>query len=185
MDQKVYRALGAKFTFTLANTSGGTLVVALLAAFFNTLLIVEGTPNTFKLTNAAAITAAGYTCDHVLDDGTIVSGLVATAANSKRSIRQFRAYVIANGLYLTDMDVQANNTAAFNQTIEVVEYSPVEGSAPREFSLSEFKGVFQSATDKVSITNLNLMLKYDTLMLMPIANGHVVTITFKFGTPAA
>lgn len=184
MDNKVIRALGAKFTFTIANGHSAQYVVALLAAFFNTfkLTLAEGTPNTATIafSNAAEITAAGYSCDAVLDDGTIATSLVCTAGNSKRTIRQFREYVKQNGLILDSLEVQANNAAAFNQTIEVVDYSPVQGSAPQEFALSAFKGVYQSATDKVVIPNLDMQLNQNTLMMIPVAAGHTMTFTMNF-----
>src|ERR1035437_6342319 len=96
-NERVTKALGEKFSFSIANTSGATKVIAILAAFFDTLNLVltEGTPNTavVSFNNPARIVSAGYACDAVMDDGTITAGVVATAMNLKKSIRQFREYV--------------------------------------------------------------------------------------------
>lgn len=180
MANLVSKALGERFSFTLKNTTGADKVVAILAACFDTLLLTEGAPNTVKYTNAAAIAAAGYACDHVLDDGIIVTDLVATSSNSKMSIRHFREYMKQQGRVVTDMSVQANNVAAFNGTIEVVKATPLSGAAAQYLPLNDFRSVDQSATDKVNVKNIGLELTYDTLMLLPIQNGHEITISFKF-----
>ncbi len=41
MNKRVSKALGEKFTFTLKNNTGTTKTVAILAAFFNTLKVVN------------------------------------------------------------------------------------------------------------------------------------------------
>lgn len=188
---KVSKALGERFTFTLKNTTGALKVVAILAACFDTLAVtaattaagdplVYTTAMTKKYTDATAIVAAGYVCDYVLDDGTIVSGLVASSANSKMSIRHFREFIKQEGRLLINMSVQANNAAAFNQTLEVVKVTPLQGSAPQYLPLSEFRSVDQSATDKINVNDVGLEMSHDTLMLLPIAEGHEVTISFGF-----
>jgi hypothetical protein len=177
---QVSKALGERFSFTVKNTTGGAVVVAILAAFFDTLFLVEGVPNTHKYTNAAAIAGAGYACDFVLDDGIIAVGLEAKSANSKMTIRQFREYIKNQGRILKDMSVKANNVAAFNESIEVVKHTPLMGSAPQYLPLDEFRSVDQSATDKVNVRNIGLEMSFDTLMLLPIQDGHEVSISFTF-----
>jgi len=183
-NERMTKALGERFAFTIANTSGATKVVAILAAFFDTLKIVltEGTPNVVAISHASpdAIVAGGYACDGVLDDGTFITGVTASSSNSKMSIRQFREYIKANPRILVDMSVQANNVAAFNETIEVVKCSPLIGSAPQYLPLSEFRSVDQTSTDKINVNQIGLEMAYDTLMLVPVLTGHTVTISFKF-----
>ena len=182
-NRAVTKALGERFSFTLKNTSGAALKVALLAAFFNTLLVTsaaDGSAATIKYSNAAEIAAAGFPCDHVLDDGTIVTGLVATPSNPKMSIRSFRDYIKMEGRTLIDMSVQANNVAAFNSVIEVVKYTPLKGSAPQYLPLNDFRTVDQSSTDKINVRNIQLEMDYDTLMLLEIAEGHEITISYQF-----
>ena len=183
MNKRVSKALGEKFTFTLKNNTGVTKTVAILAAFFNTLKVVsaaDGSPAAISETNAAAITAAGFPCDYVLDDGTIATDLIASSANSKMSIRAFKEYIKQGGRMLVDMSVRANNAAAFEKTMEVVKCSPLKGSAPQYLPLTDFKSVDQSADDKIVVRDLNLEMSYDTLMLLPIEDGHEVTISFGF-----
>lgn len=183
-NDRVSKALGERFSFTIANTSGALKVIAILAAFFDTfnLTLTEGAPNTWVKaeTNPAAIVAAGFACDVVLDDGTIATNVVATASNSKMSIRQFREYIKNNPRVLIDMSVQANNVAAFNQTMEVIKCSPLQGSAPQYLPLTEFRSVDQTSQDKINVNQLGLEMAYDTLMLLPVENGHTVTVSFKF-----
>jgi hypothetical protein len=178
----ISKALGERFAFTIKNTSGAAKVVAILAAYFDTLLVSydAGTGVTKSYSDASKIVAAGFVCDHVIDDGTIATGLTCTAANAKMSIRAFREYIKMGGRVLVDMSVQANNVAAFNGTLEVVKCSPLNGAAPQYLPLTEFRSVDQTATDKVNVRSINLEMTYDTLMLLPIENGHEITISFKF-----
>jgi len=184
-NEQITKALGEQFRFTIKNTTGAAKVVAILAAFFDTLLVtgtVAGADVTMKkqYTDASAIVAAGYACDHVLDDGIIVAGLVCTPSNSKFSYRAFREYIKQQGKVLVDMSIQANNVAAFNGVLEVVKCTAVKGAASEYLPLSEFYGVDQTSTTKINLRNVGLEMTYDSLMLMPIENGHEITIAFKF-----
>ena len=186
-NQRLSKALGERFTFTLKNTSQVTYVVALLAAFFDTLAVTATVdPVTHvatvvkSFTDPTAIKAAGHTCDAVLDDGTIAANLVATSNNSEMSIRQFREYLKCQGKQLVDMIVNANNVAAFEKTIKVIECTPLGGSRPDYLSLGDFYSVDQSSSSKINIRDMNLDLDFNTLMTMPIDAGHEVKITFIF-----
>jgi hypothetical protein len=183
-NERVSKALGEKFSFLIKNTSGATVLIALLAAFFDTLSIAltEGTPNTAVLSykNPAAITAAGHACNAVLDDGTILPGVLCTAISNKNSIRQFREYVKENPRILIDMTIQATIPDQFNQIVEVVKCSPLTGNVGQELNLNDFKSVDQISTDKVNINNLNLEMAYDTLIMLPVPDGCTTTVTFKF-----
>jgi hypothetical protein len=187
-NERVLKALGERFSFTVTNNTGAKKVIAILAAMFDT-LVIAGTANTttgaLTLTKAytdpAAIVAAGYACDHVLDDGTIITDLVAASGNSEMTIRQFREFIkTGGGKVLVDMSVQANNGAAFNETIKVIKVTPLGGSKPEYLPLGDFKSVDQSATDKIEVKGVELEMAYDTLMLLPVATGHSVTISFRF-----
>jgi hypothetical protein len=100
--------------------------------------------------------------------------------NSKKSIRQFRAYIRENPRILVDMTVQATIPAQFNETMEVIKYSPLIGSLAQEISLNEFKSVDQYSTDKININAVGLEMAFDTLILLPVPTGCTTTITFKF-----
>jgi hypothetical protein len=183
-NERVSKALGEKFSFAITNTSGATKVIAILAAFFDTLSFVSP-DDTFETAviaynNPAQIVSAGYACDAVLDDGTIADGVVATATSLKRSIRQFREYLKSNPRLCIDMVVQATIPAQFNQTVEVLKCNPLLGSLPQEINLNDFKSIDQFSTDKIEVRNLQLEMAYDTLMLLPVPTGCTTTISFKF-----
>lgn len=183
-NERISKALGEKFSFSITNTSGATKVIAILAAFFDTLKITlaDGPPVTGVLSfnDPAKIVSAGYACDAVLDDGTIGVGVVATAMNLKKSIRQFREYVAQNPRILIDMSIGATNPAQFNETIEVIKYTPLIGPLSQDFSLSEFRSVDQIAVDKINVLRIGLELAYDTLMLVPVPTGCTTTFIMKF-----
>ncbi|MEI7736863.1 MAG: hypothetical protein WCI49_15450 [Ferruginibacter sp.] len=174
---------GEKFIFTLKNATGTDKVVALLAAGFDTLKLTEGTPNVASFTNAAEIVKAGYTCDFVVDDGVIDatgSDLVCTPANSKMTYRAFRQYINQNSRVLKGMSIQTNNLAAFNQTLEIVNVSPLTGSTPTYIPLVALRDGMSNLNDVVNLDGEGLTLGFDTLMLVPILEGHQLTITFWF-----
>lgn len=180
MSNLVSKALGERFTFTINNATAGKLVIAILAAFFDTITLTEGTPNTIKYTNPAAIVAAGLSCDHVLDDGTIITNLTATSANSKKSIKAFREYIKHNGRLIDEITIQANNAAAFNEVMEVIKCSPLGANLSQDLPLSVFYSVDQSLTTKINVRNLGLEIGYDTVLLLPVNAGHEVTISMTF-----
>ena len=187
-NERVLKALGESFRFTVKNTTGAKIVVAILAAFFDT-LVVAGTADvvtgaltlTKAYTDATEIVNAGYACNYVLDDGTIVAGLTCVSGNSEMTMRQFREFIkTGGGKLVVDMSIQANNAAAFNEVLKVIKCTPVTGSKPDYLPLSRFKSVDQSATDKIEVKGLELELAYDTLMLLPIQNGHEITVDLVF-----
>lgn len=186
---KVNSALGNKFTFTIANASESSAVIALLAAFFDTLKITVATTEaenvntsvvTKAFTDATNITAAGYTCDTVADDGTIASSVTLTAANSKMSYRQFREYIKNQPQICREIIIQASNSDVFNSTLEVIRCTPLSGAKAEYLTLSDFRSVDQQATDKIVIKDANLEMSFDTLMLMTVGASRTVTVTFKF-----
>ena len=184
---RVSKALGERFSFTISNLSAATVIVAILAAFLDTLKITAVTDSvthvttiTKSYTDPAAIVAAGYACDVVLDDGDILPNVTVTAANSKMNIRQFRDYILSQPRVLVDLTIQANNVAAFNNVIEVCKLSPLQGSGSQYLPLSDFLSIDQQQTNKININGVNLSMMFDTLMLLPVDAGHVLTVSMKF-----
>lgn len=170
---------GEKYIFTLKNLTGAAMVVALLAAFFDT-----RAASGLKLNNPAEIVAAGYSCDAVVDDGTI-SGtstaiLTCTPANSKMTYRAFREYIKQNSRVIKSITIQANNLAAFNQTLEIVHVAPLTGSQPAYIPLVALRDGMSNLNDVVSLDGEGLVIGFDSLMLLPILDGHELTITFWF-----
>lgn len=175
---------GEKFMFTIANTSGATATIALLAAFFDTLklTLAEAQPNTFVLgwNNAATIAAAGYPCDAVADDGTIATGIVCASTNAKKSIRAFRQYLKGNSRALRGISIQTTLLAAFNQSMEVVQCSPLEGSKSTYIPLIALRDGMSNLNDVVSLDGEGIVLGHDTLMLVPIPTACTLTFSFWF-----
>lgn len=184
---RVSKALGERFSFTIANASAATVVVAILSAFLDTLKITAATDAvthvttiTKAWTDPAAIVAAGYPCDVVLDDGVIMANVTVTAANSKMNVRQLRNYILSQPRVLVDMTIQASNTAAFNNVIEVAKISPLQGGGSQYLPLSDFLSIDQQSTLKININQINLSMMFDTLMLLPVDAGHTLTVSMKF-----
>jgi len=183
-NSRVYSALGDKFSFTLANTTGATKTIALLPANFDTLgiTLTEGAPNTAVLhyKSAAAINTAGITCDYALDDGTLVTNLTATADASDLTIREFLREIRSRGRKCVNITVQANNADVFNKQLKIMKRTSMQGSAWQYLSFNVFKSVDQTATDKIVLPNVNIEFAHDVLMLFSIDTARTVTFIFEF-----
>jgi hypothetical protein len=184
---RVSKALGERFSFSIVNAGATTVIIALLAGFLDTLKITAVTDAgthvttvTKTWTDSAEVVKAGYACDCVLDDGVIYPSVTATASNSKMNIRQFVRYIKSQPRVLVDLTIQASSDAAFNAVLEVAKLTPLQGSGSQTMALSDFLSVDQQSTNKINITGVNLSMMYDTLMLLPVYAGHTLTFNMKF-----
>jgi hypothetical protein len=175
-----------QFSFTLANTSGSTKTVALFAAYLDTLKVNyiadagEGSPDvSFGRNNPAQIVAAGFDCDAVLDDGTIDTGLVATAASSKFKIRDMARYILLNPTLLRKITLASANTDVYEKTISTVRLNPTGNQGEEYIHLTEFFNVQQYNDGKI-VVPVEMELSDEVLMRMPIDTGRTITITLHF-----
>ena len=188
MANQVLSSLANKFSFTIANASASSYVIALLCAFFDTSKSTANTSTgavTTVYSDKTNLNNAGFTTvDAAADDGTILTSVTCTSSNSKRTIKQFRDYMQLQGLSLKKLIIQASNPDVFSQEIEITKYTPLTGSAPENIDLNQYYDPYQNQTTKIEIdfagNNLNLDLGFDTVMLMKIGAGRTVTFTFVF-----
>lgn len=188
MSNNVLSSLANKFSFKIANGAASAYVIALLAGIFDTQKCVANTTTgavTITYSDKTALVAAGFSSvDAVADDGTILTSVVCTASNSKRTIKQFRDYIQSQGLSLKKLIIQADNPDVFSNEIEITRYTPLTGSAPENIDLNQFYDPYQTQTTKIEIdfskNGLNLDLAFNTVMLMKIGAGRTVTFTFVF-----
>ena len=188
MSNNVLKALGQKFTFSIANASAAAVVIAILAGIFDTQKCVADTGTgavTITHSDKTALVNAGFsTVDAVADDGVILTSVTCTASNTKRTIKQFRDYIQHQGLSVKKLIIQANNPDVFSQEIEITRYTPLTGSMPENLDLNQFYDQYQNQTTKIEIdfekSGLSLDLLFNTVMLMNIGAGRTVTYTFVF-----
>ena len=172
---------GEKFIFTLKNTTGGALIVALLAAFFDT--AVAGS---LAKTNAAEIVKAGYPCDYVVDDGIIVDGavaghdLVCTPIDPSKTYRAFREYIKNNERRIKAITIQSNNLAAFNKTMRLIDCNPLGSDVVVSIPLVALRDGASNLNDVVEMSDDSTTFGYDTLVLLPIEEGHELTVSLWF-----
>lgn len=179
------KALGAKFSFRLANAVGGgaSKTVCLFPAHFPTLKVVSTGATaeaTVSYNATAAITAAGYTCDAMLDDGTIITGVTATALTTGKKIREFIREMQAAGRVVKDIIIQANNEDVFNKSLQVISRTSLAGSLPNDVLLSIYKSVDQQSDTKIHIKDINMELGHDTLLFLEVDDARTIDITYIF-----
>lgn len=183
----ITKVLGAKFTFSIVNNSAATVVIALLAAYFNTLrvatvvdAVTHVATNTLKYNDPSEIVASGYACDAVLDDGVVMTDVTCTSGNSEMTIRQMKNFIKSYGHTIEDIIVSASNVDAFDVTMKAIQQTPFEGSKPMYVNINEYKSPNQFDQLKVEIPGIGLPAGFDSLVLLPVKAGRTVTITFRF-----
>lgn len=182
-NNKVVSSMGNKFSFSIANASAAVVVIALLAAFFDTAKVTAaGSPLVYTLSqnNTTAIKAAGYSVDAILDDGVTITNVTCKAHNAKFSIRQFREYIKHQALTLKQMTIVASNEDVFTNQLEVAYHTPLTGPQTRYIDLGTFKSPDQSSDTKIELKELNMPLDVETVMLMTIPAERTVNITMIF-----
>lgn len=177
-------SLGEKFIVKIANTEVTDKIIALVPAYFKTLALVEGAPNTIKYNSAAQIVAAGYACDAALDDGIITgagaNATTVTSSNSKMTVRAFLEYLKHNARVVKAMSASATNTNAFDQTMEIVNVSPLTGSRSHYLPLGSLRDRYTTLSNVIDFDTEGMVLSYDSLVLLPVPAGTEIVLTFWF-----
>lgn len=171
-----------QFSLTLANTSGATKNIALLPAYFDTQSVTSAAADsaaTVKRSSATQISAAGFSCDAVIDDGTITTGVTATAASSKFKIRDFLRYILLNPTLLKKLTIASANTDAYEKTLLICRVNPTGNQGEEYIHLTNFFNVQQYNDDKI-VVPVEMELSDEILMILPIDTARTLTITFHF-----
>lgn len=200
-NEKLKKALGEKFTFSVDNASGSTVTVALFPANFDTHAItaaltgtaasLSGNAETYTPAGTIAVTSmytskteinnAGYSAVNcALDDGTIATSVTATALNSAFRIRHFLNFIKHNPITLKSMTIQGTDSSVFNVPITVAYVSPLGNYGVDTLNLNEYYGINQTSTTKIELNDLNMPVDDTLLMYIPIAASKTVTFTYKF-----
>lgn len=128
---------GLEFGFTVSNATSGSLAIAITPTY---------------LGSAAAIaTATGLTCDHILADGTIATNVTGTASDSNLTIANFKNWTLYNPTAITEIELQANNSAAWDENISIVRVDPFNGPGTKKLNLNRYLDQYQTNTLKITI----------------------------------
>jgi hypothetical protein len=186
---------GVVFGFKIANSTGSTKVLALSAASFNVIGVasvtdtVDGSTgthlhtvtNTISYKSATEISAAGITCDYVLDDGTLEANLTVTALKSAFTVRRFMNFIRRNPQRVPEIVISADNKSAFEEIMTIARVSPYRTFGENNIQLSDFFSPDQFQSTKIIVPTPELQLDDQTVVLLPVANGRTLTITLKIG----
>jgi hypothetical protein len=188
-------ATGNKFKFKLNNASASDdCIVAMLAGNVDTTkvsvtnVITQSSETPFAVsavestavvsqTEKANLVSYGIPVDAVMDDGTILTDVTATASDSKYKIRHFHEYIKNNPQIITKMVVEASNSDVFQETLFIQEDNPLNGTPSRSINLSDFLGTGQNIDTKIELIGLNLPLTDQTIMWMNVPKSRSVSIT--------
>ena len=194
MDNKLIRALGNKFSFTIANSSANDELAYILSGIYHEMTaafaITQSGTTPFAVsvitqshTLITPITGAGYATGVVVDDGTVKANVVCTAADSKLKIQDFKKYLQLFPQLLKGMTIAGDTVDVFNESIIFAKTNPlVKRPGEVSLNLAEYfdRNQFQTGKIDIDLTDNGIILDASTLMYMNIAAGRTVTFTFKF-----
>ena len=189
-----------KFRFSIANSSGGALVLYFLAGIYNTLKItntitqagtspfaVSAVASAVGFQNVTDLVNAGFPTGYVLDDGTLVSGLVATAGDSTRKIRDFVTFIKRYPHKLRQLTIAADAASYFSEEIVFSNSLPLQKSEAKDsLLLSTIRDKYQTVTTEMDIffkegtEQPPRMLGASSIMYGSIPTGRTITYTFIF-----
>ena len=176
--------INKKFAFKIVNSSGARKIVAFIPGNYRTLGVTTDKDTGISTThyhNVAEMVAAGFAVDAILDDATITTGVVASAIDSKFTIRHFLEYLKSGNVEVIDkITVQADDKSVYESQITVSESSPFGKNAESTINLTDYFGTSQFQDKKIVIDNIPIQATDNTIMTMPIDTGREVIITLNF-----
>jgi len=129
----------------------------------------------------AAMKAAGYNIDFILDDGQVDdtnSKMLCTAGNSKYKIRHFVKSLAGAPLSSTELVIQADNVDVFDQQMTYKRDSAIKGLGEESIDLSTYFDTSQNQDNKIQV-KYKFYLTDQTILYMPIPASRTVTFTFN------
>lgn len=189
---KASGALGNKIQFSIQNKNaagGQALRVAIVPAYFDTLgMAATFNDNTKEVSivahhhNTAALVAAGYSIDRIIDDDMSDANIAVQATNSERRIRDFLDFVKTNEVILRSMTIKATNTDAYDGDMEVSHLNPFKKVTPETIELNKFYSRFQENDDKIDIDfeNDNMIINDTLLWVVNVPANTTMVFTLRF-----
>jgi hypothetical protein len=116
----------------------------------------------------------------MLDDGTIITSVTATALTTDKKIREFIREMIASGRVIKDIIIQANNEDVFNKSIKIASRTALSGTVVNDVLLSIYKSVDQQSNTKIVVKDIGVQLGHDTLMFLEVDDARTIDITYIF-----
>lgn len=167
---------GLEFGLTISNTYSTTKVVALNAAFFDSL---------------ARLAAAGHgDVDAILDDGVILTdgadqSITVTPKDAKKSIYSLIEFTKRNPARITAMTIHSSTTSQFEQSITQEVASPFSNKGDKRLDLSPYFRPGQYRDEKIEVNLINngqaIEMNDQNIVKFPIVSGATLSITFYFG----
>jgi hypothetical protein len=179
------------FKFRVVNSSGAKKTIVLNPAYFPVIGVTTTyAGSTYTSTphfhDTTSLKAAGYTCDAVLDDGTILSGVTVTAADATKTIREFLAFCRYNKVIVPEIVINADDKDAFTETMVIEKASPFRRLGDdQKIQLDDYLDTYQQLSTKVVIDMLKdgILFQWDeqTVVSLPINTGRTLDFTIKVG----
>jgi len=184
-----------KFSFSIANASGGDKKMCLLPGTLPTLgvsvanaytldassddITAVASTATVHYHNIENLTNYGIDVDGVIDDGTPVSGVTVTPKLSRFKVRHFLQYLQKFPQVVTGLTIKVSNKDVFNEIISIRQDTPLKGTDENYIILQDYFGLLQVQDNKINITpNTPWPATADAIWSMNIPDGRTVEFTF-------
>lgn len=140
------------------------------------------TTGVISYNDITAINLAGFGVDAVLSDGTIITDVVATAADKK--IRWFQEYVKNNPTRVVGMKLAASDPSAFQKSMTLKRAYPFMDKGDRRINFAKHYKANQNQDAFIDIAE-SFQLDCDTVAIIEIPASTTIDLTFYIGAVAA
>ncbi|MDD3687689.1 MAG: hypothetical protein PHE56_13105, partial [Bacteroidales bacterium] len=134
--------------------------------------------------NTAALKAAGYTVDTILDDATVKiddGDFIMSAANPSKKIGDFLDYIKTNPIMVKEMTIVSSDKAAFSTDMEVATLNPFKRNPEELIDINKFFSKYQQVEDRIDIQfDQPLEISDVLLWTMNVPDGAKMQITLRF-----
>lgn len=134
--------------------------------------------------NTAALKAAGYNVDTILDDATVVfkgGDFIMSAANPSKKIGDFLDYIKTNPIMVKEMTIVSSDKAAFSTDMEVAILDPFKRNPEELIDINKFFSKYQQVEDRIDIQfDQPLEISDVLLWTMNVPDGAKMQITLRF-----
>ncbi len=166
-------------TLKYKHPNGGGALVAPAGSVVGQILVFESA--------TGDIIAAGHNIDAVLDDGVIYSEsadptkkILVTPAQKNLTIKHFRGYIKNNPTFFTGIHVGSTDEAMYDTSIISKRVNPYGVDAETALPLQDFFDPKNTNTKKIIVPR-ELQMDSETLILITVPSGALVTLTFVAG----
>lgn len=180
MSTTLFNAFGEKFTMTIKNTQANAVKLALTQGIFTQTCDPDGIQVAMENAGFDVVPVYANSKNYGDDDS-----VTFKSANPKFTISQFQDFIQRYGMPVKQLHIRGNHEDILENDLEVVDYTPLDGSKVNSLGVSQLLSVFQQQGNRVVIDfendpKMKYTLLWSTITMFMLGPGREVTFTFVF-----